>query len=170
MSVPCLLCTHTHTRVCTSVHLYTCTQGSCTCQCWCAHKACATMVSSCTHPAHTWHALGTALHTHMPVSILTSCLLLRVQVLWGCLHPGVCWFAHVCSPWHVSWLMHRLCSPFPAVAVVTNGLKLGRGLPGVFLYIYVSFCISLCKHLHPPLHLMGAGWAEGFAAGDGHQG
>lgn len=64
----------------------------------------------------------------------------------------------------MTWLMHRLCSPFLAVAVVTNGLKLGSrdGAAWGFFYIYVQFYISLCKHLSISRVL---GWAQGFAAG-----
>lgn len=135
VSVPCLLSTHTYKHV----HAYTCTWGSCKCRCWRAHEARASQVTHARTQHARGHTLSTAMHTRVPVSILTSGLLQCIQVPWGRWHSCVCWFADVCSPWHTSWLMHRLCSPFLAVAVVTNGLKLGsgEGAASFFLYIYV---------------------------------
>lgn len=103
-------------------------------------------VSACAHLAHVWahtqHSLTRACACVHPHLMPATC----VHVLQACLHTGACWFAHTCSLAHAvaipipapadAW---ALLPPLPAVAVVTNGLKLGggMGLPGYFLYIYV---------------------------------
>lgn len=87
--------------------------------------------------------LATALHTCVPVSVLISCLLLYIHMLQICfhIHLHVCSFAHVLTPPWPSPPPADAWAPLPpvTVAVVTNGLKLGRGmgLSKYFLYIYV---------------------------------
>lgn len=169
-----------------------CTWGSCTCQHWCAHVACATQAplgpcaarSCCTGqrlcstvllhgstPAHTQHprghALDTALHMRVPVSILTSCLSMCFRHIWTLVRVGL----HTHAPWHMPWpslsppqQMHGLCPPSPAVAVATNGLKLGRG-DGAAWVFFIYLCIISYLWLEAPASTLPVLWVLGWAQG-----
>lgn len=95
---------HVSVLVCT---FDTCHPGS-------SEPLCSTVLLHTSVPAHTQHVcgctLGASLHMCVPVFICTSCLLLYVLVLQVCLHPDVCWLAHVCS------LAHAVAIPIPTPA------------------------------------------------------
>lgn len=74
---------HTHLYTCVYTSVHACTWESCMCQCWRAHEACASQVSTCTHPAHMWahtehshaHVCAVCVHPHlMPAAVCPSAL------------------------------------------------------------------------------------------------
>lgn len=81
---------HTCTCVYTSVHPYTCPRGSCMCQCRHVHVACATQISACAHPAHTW--------AHTRHSLAHACACVHPHLLPAAVCPGA---SGMFAPWCV---------------------------------------------------------------------